>query len=83
MTSIEVRNIALEVVKENNDINRALLELVPTLSTKQACKLLKCGRKWLYRNKHLFGGQRVSKRGDLKFETIKIMRYHEKTLQEN
>ena len=75
MTPEEVRRIAQRVVDANNDINRALLEITPKVSTKQACKMIGCTRQWLSKNGHLFGCRIINRRGDMEFETIKIVRY--------
>lgn len=71
MTVIDVQNIVRAEIRGFKE----LISITPELTTKQACKMLGCERHWLSKNKHLFGGYVVNKRGDLKFPTNKILEY--------
>lgn len=72
MTEQQVTEIAQRVYHKADEL---LFSIAPTLSTKQACEYLKCSRKWLYENRHLFEGKRVNIRGDYRFSTVKVVTY--------
>lgn len=81
MEASEVREISAEVYWEHNEkIVNGLIALKPSMSTKEACKYLSCERHWLSKNRHLFGGRVVNKRGDLKFDATKVVAYKRKQL---
>ena len=72
MTEERVRQLIQEYIQETED---SLVRLIPKLTTKEACKELKCSSKWLRENKDLFDGEIVNLRNDLEYSTVKVLRY--------
>ena len=81
ITAEQIREISSEVYWEHNHrIINGLIELKPTMTTKEVCKYLGCERHWLSRNRNLFGGTVINKRGDLNFDATKVVAYKRKEL---
>ncbi len=54
----------------------AIIDRVPKSSTKEACNMLGCSKKWLLNNRDLFKSCKVKdKRGTLEFDTSEIVEY--------
>lgn len=73
MSEKEFQNMFNKCFKES--VLTALLNRVPKSSTKEACKILNCSKKWLLNNRQLFDYQVVDKRGTLEFKTSEILAY--------
>lgn len=73
MTVEAVREIAIKVFNERESVTTSLMRLVPKLSTKEACMILECDRKWLYAHAIELGGRKKNKRGDYEFDTTKVV----------
>lgn len=72
MTEERVRQLIQEYIQETED---SLVRLIPKLTTKEACEELKCSSKWLRENKDLFDAEIVNLRNDLRYSTVKVLRY--------
>jgi len=81
MTTVEVQEIAANVYwKHNQELVNGLVQLKPTMTTKEVCKFLNVERHWLSKNRHLFNGKVINKRGDLNFEASKVVTYKRRKL---
>jgi len=71
----EVKHIALTVLKEVGITVSSVVQFKPKMKTREVCEYLPCDRKWLYKNKDLFGGRIVNRRKDYEFDTDKVVNY--------
>lgn len=83
MTEKEVREIALSVYMEHNEeIINGLVRLIPQMTTKEVVQYLGVSRQWISKNRDIFNGRVVNRRGDLRFPTAKVVEYKRKHLKE-
>ena len=60
---------------------RELIAANPEVNTKLACKMLNVNRNWLSKNRHLFKGRVINRRGDLRFSTLKIIQFKKQGIE--
>lgn len=70
-----LRDEVKKIVRNELGVFRVLVGLHPEVKTDEACEMLNCSRPWLTKNKHLFNGRIINRRGDLRFSTTKIIQY--------
>ncbi|WP_438423219.1 hypothetical protein [Aquimarina macrocephali] len=75
MTEAEVKNIAIEVFENLGVTISSLVKFKPAMKTKEVCAYLNCDRKWLYRNKEMFGARIINRKNHYEFDTEKVVNY--------
>lgn len=71
----EMEQISIRTIENYAGCLKAFREVKATMTTREVAKFLGMSREWVQKNKTLLQGQRSNKRGDLKFNTERILQY--------
>ena len=75
MSQEEFNIYAENYFKTHHNIVSGLIAIKPKMRTKEASKFISRHRTWLSENRELFDGRVINGRGDLEFDTMKLVEF--------